>query len=207
MDWSQAIGWSLTGTTNSPAPNFSFLYSGPSDEKLVTESRPKKPKDRPDVPLFNANLHTSHGHQDSNGGRNNHSLAYDSVSTADADLLLGLGSYSIPAGEATLTRPSQQSPSSFDYQIPQSNGTRSAHQTHSVYYSSPAETPPGFTDMLIESQEVDMPNPFQNDSFNMNFPGGDNLWLEYLPSDVLSYFGQQNDLDGMVMPSASDPPT
>jgi hypothetical protein len=26
IDPSQAIGWSLTGTTNSPAPNLGFLY-------------------------------------------------------------------------------------------------------------------------------------------------------------------------------------
>ena len=42
LDHSQAIGWSLTGTTNSPAPNLSFLYQAansgkPEDTPAVTE--------------------------------------------------------------------------------------------------------------------------------------------------------------------------
>ena len=38
LDHSQAIGWSLTGTTNSPAPNLSFLYQAANNGKLEDTS-------------------------------------------------------------------------------------------------------------------------------------------------------------------------
>lgn len=82
-------------------------------------------------------------------------------------------------------------------------------QSQQYFSPSNAGNTPGFTDMLIESQEIDMSHQFQDDlTFsNLNFPGGDMIWLEYLPQDVLSYFSQTSDPSQMVMPSGPGPPS
>ena len=50
LDHSQAIGWSLTGTTNSPAPNLSFLYQADNSKSggmsPVLDARKRSRKER-----------------------------------------------------------------------------------------------------------------------------------------------------------------
>lgn len=223
MDWSQAIGWSLTGTTNSPAPNLSFLYPSHNDEgKNGVEVKQQKPsndrpeRDKPEVPAFATELQQQPQPpmMPPPNGRMN-TLPYDPVSSADADLLLGLHSpYSVSSGgippSATQQGQPQPTTSAYDYAHAVQQPTALQHQHSQQFYSSPAAgATPGFTDMLIESQDIDMSNQFQTDlngQFNMNFPGGDMIWLEYLPQDVLSYFGQSGDPNQMVMPSGPGPP-
>ncbi len=60
-----------------------------------------------------------------------------------------------------------------------------------------------FSDMMIESQEIDM----LGSQGNFAFPGADMIpWLEYLPQDVLNYFGEAPDNGSMVHPSGPGPP-
>lgn len=53
-----------------------------------------------------------------------------------------------------------------------------------------------------------MSHQLQDDlSFDsLNFPGGEMIWLEYLPQDVLSYFNQTGHPSQMVMLSGPGPP-
>ena len=220
MDWSQAIGWSLTGTTNSPAPNLSFLYPHPTPDGEKNGHRHVQAKQQQP-------LHLRRHQQDRRADttrlqmsqtsatdsttmmpppRNNiGSLPYDPVSAADADLLLGLHSpYPVSSGLPQDTpQPQKAGISTFDYATRQPN-----LQQQQFFSTANGGNTPGFTDMLIESQEIDMLHQFQDDpSFNnLNFPGGDMIWLEYLPQDVLSYFNHAGDPSQMVMPSGQGPP-
>lgn len=239
MDWSQAIGWSLTGTTNSPQPNLSFLYPNPPDKESpgpvglqarrqqlsrLRQSSMLNPAQDPqnqDAPAL-ASGETSDRSMMPPPANRSSQLPYDPVSAADADLLLGLHSpYSVGSSGLNQQTGQQSTPMSFDYVT---TPTGIQHQTstgQNAYYTSPGNrvNTPGFTDMLIESQEIDVNNQaFQPHFDNMNLPvGGDMFWLEYLPQDVLSYFHQQSDSghsvqaastnsSGMVMPSGPGPP-
>lgn len=211
MDWSQAIGWSLTGTTNSPAPNLSFLYPNPTSEgesngqmHIQAKQQQPHPGHQPaigtEVPPFGTNgTNMMPPPRNRMGG-----LPYDPVSAADADLLLGLHSpYSL--GSQGLPQTQQAPTSSFNYTTGQP--VLQPQQSQQYFSPSDATNTPGFSDMLIESQDIDMSHQFQGDSFsNLNFPGGDMIWLEYLPPDVLSYFSQNGDPSQMVMPSGPGPP-
>lgn len=226
MDWSQAIGWSLTGTTNSPAPNLSFLYPNHNTEgeKAAHIDPQTKPQPaRPQVSRERSYHPVSvPGEQNPNFTmpppqiRNPGELPYDPVSTADADLLLGLHSpYSV--GSNSMNPPVQTS-TSFDF-------TANAQRPNIQYQSSAYYTPspgslntPGFSDMLIESQDIDMSQQFVGQNgFDHGFPGGDMIWLEYLPQDVLNYFnhngdaiqsnGGHDDHSGTVLPSGPGPPS
>ena len=78
-------------------------------------------------------------------------------------------------------------------------------QASSTSYQQPfmdGQTP-NFADMLIESQDIDMTGT--NGGFA--FPSGDMVpWLEYLPQDVLDYFGDLNDNNNMGIDPGSGPP-
>ncbi len=98
-------------------------------------------------------------------------------------------------------------------QIPTSVPSMNQTQTYD-YGASPQVPPtnfqqpfidgqhPNYSDMLIESQDVDM----SGTNGNFAFPGGDMIpWLEYLPQDVLNFFGDPNDDSGLGMnPGAGD---
>jgi len=60
-----------------------------------------------------------------------------------------------------------------------------------------------FSDMMIESQDIDM----LGSQGGFAFPGGDMIpWLEYLPQDVLNYFGEAPDDGTLLNPPGSRPP-
>lgn len=239
MDWSQAIGWSLTGTTNSPAPNLSFLYPHlPSDKERNglggLQARQQQSSHFRNHSALNPaqdahNQETSALTTAENQNRTMMppppanrmgQLPYDPVSAADADLLLGLHSpYSVASGMAQQAG-QQPTTMAFDYANTPAGLQHQPSTGPNVYYTPPANNvnTPGYTDMLIESQDIDMSNQALQPHFdNMNLPGGDMFWLEYLPQDVLSYFSHTNDSghpaqaagvdpSGMVMPSGPGPP-
>lgn len=238
MDWSQAIGWSLTGTTNSPAPNLSFLYPNLPPDKEKNGNNGPQGKKQQQAPSNLRNQHarrSSHNHEGSALTTNEKqgrsmmpppasrmgSLPYDPVSAADADLLLGLHSpYSVSSGGLNQQAGQQPTTPSFEYNNTSPGLQHQPSTAQNVFYTPPTNnvTTPGFTDMLIESQDVDMSNQaFQPHFDTLNLPGSDMFWLEYLPQDVLSYFshtgesGQSTqgtgvDPSGMVMPSGPGPP-
>jgi len=59
-----------------------------------------------------------------------------------------------------------------------------------------------FGDLLIDSQDIDMSD--KHGCFM--FPGGDMIpWLEYLPQDVLNYFGEPPEDTPVAMSSGPGP--
>lgn len=215
MDLSHVIGWSLTGTANSPAPNLSFLYPNTGGENGVkmsstTQSREKDgiARNQPvpsDSTMQSQNMDIStipehrsptldqltHTCQTSMPTPRNRlsSLPYDPVSTAEADLLLGLHfPYAAGSTGQSVMGPHStqqaQASNTFEYPPQQAPQHPSSLQHPHSFLDAHNQT---LNNMLIESQDVDMSGGQQ---LNFNFPGGDMIpWLEYLPQDVLNYFG------------------
>lgn len=219
MDGSQAIGWSLTGTANSPAPNLSFLYpnmglDGEENGHLQFQAKQQQPllfrhhqPSRTEVrTLDNTNdIAMMPPPSRSRVG----ALPYDPVSAADADLLLGLNSpYPVSSGLPQAPHGQQPATSAFDYATAQPQ-MQDQHSPQYFTYSTAEDAAAAVqSDMFIESQHVDMSNQFQDDmSLNsLSFPGGDMIWLEYLPQDVLNYFIQTGDPSQIVMPPTGPGP-
>ncbi|KAL2432674.1 hypothetical protein ABEF95_014383 [Exophiala dermatitidis] len=221
MDLGQAIGWSLTGTANSPAPNISFLYPNTNgDDGGQTTSKPMKIEqvsssaaqpvasnlqegmmERPGPQIHSPQIdHVGRNYQLHYSTRNkSSSLPYDPVSTAEADLLLGLHApYAtsatnpqIPHSVSNQGRPVQ----SFDY-----TALQTTHGPASVTFQQQCITPQQQSfnnNMYVEAQDVEM----SRQQLSFNFPGGDMIpWLEYLPQDVLSYFGDSQVLGNGLTP-------
>ncbi|KIX07999.1 uncharacterized protein Z518_02653 [Rhinocladiella mackenziei CBS 650.93] len=223
MDLSQAIGWSLTGTANSPAPNISFLYPNTGSENGTVSPKSKEreaaagnrhiPTDiqahnislqniQTNSPKFDQLSQSYHSTMPPPSNRLS-SLPYDPVSTAEADLLLGLHSpyaTSSTNQSAILPGSGQQTSNAFEFPTQQTPP-----------HPAPANLPQQFLDaqnqnlnnMLIESQDIDM----NGQQLNFHFPGGDMIpWLEYLPQDVLDYFGDpQGDGGEILQPGPPQP--
>ena len=173
-DWNKAIGWSLTGTVNSPQPNLSFLYPHANTEDV----------DEATSPAYNQYQNSMMPPP----RRRISTLPYDPVTSADPSLMAlhpltpiasNTSSHSLP-GSTPL--PSQ--PQNYDY--------ASAPQIST--FSNPAGPfNMSYGDMLIESQDIDMTGA-NGAMSGLSFPGGDMIpWLEYLPQDVLNYFGDVGD--------------
>ena len=169
MNPSQAIGWSMTGTANSPAPNVSFLYpnreSDPSSKDTMASTRTARVEQRSEyLPArWNAErpAHIQNQQSQSSVMMPPPMIPSDTSSTADSDLLLSMQSPYGPGNSVYQQQP--PIPQSYDF-----------------------GNSPNFVDMPLISQDVDMSN-------NFAFPGvgGDVIpWLEYLPQDVMSYFGE-----------------
>ncbi|PLN83453.1 fungal-specific transcription factor domain-domain-containing protein [Aspergillus taichungensis] len=138
------------------------------------------------------------------------------VSTSDANLLLGLNATypttrSHPSGAQS--RYSQDLPSTsgmggqpatYGYHMPAAAAEQSTSGTPMgpEYHTSFA---PRGRDVLIESQDIDMATLQQQDQLPFAL-GGDILpWLEYLPPDVLSYFGEHQHYPTMMNSHDSTP--
>jgi hypothetical protein len=127
-------------------------------------------------------------------------LAGDPASTAEADLLLNLHStYSNTTSESQpvpkphgvyceLIPPIQHNAPVPSFDLNQNTQDLTQYYPKSNLMAS-APTP--YSDMIIESQDIDMSGvPFGG----LTFPSGEMVpWLEYLPQDVLSYFNEMPD--------------
>jgi len=223
MDLSQVIGWSLTGTANSPAPNLSVLYPNAGGDEGGTV--PTGPQGR-DMAARNqrfAGLGTGQtgnirsvpattspnmipvGFESSKMAQTSNRLSnlpYDPVSTAEADLLLGLHS---PYASDSTSQPMMvqgssaqaQNTHAYDYLSSQTAASSLQQQPFMDFQNQ------SYNNMMIESQDIDM----SGQQLNFNFPGGDMIpWLEYLPQDVLNYFGEpQGDDDGFMARRSAQP--
>ncbi|CAG7926237.1 unnamed protein product [Penicillium olsonii] len=205
IDPSQAIGWSLTGATNSSQPNLSLLYQLPTAE-------PDNPPDRPTYSsqyshsypvLQNANQDTSSSFAPLTGTHNDRAA---SLAVANADYpaiapdpyYMGLNS-TYPESRTRPTRPAQSAqpsfsglpssqlearPSSFDYSIPPTPNASG----NTIGPGTDVHLNADSNGMMIGSHDVDMNTLNHQESFP--FANGEILpWLEYLPQDVLSFFG------------------
>jgi hypothetical protein len=95
-------------------------------------------------------------------------------------------------------------PSAYGYAVSSAAAERTSHghmgpRSHDLH--APMNTNTG--GMMIESHDVDMNTLQQQESFP--FSNGDILpWLEYLPQDVLSFFGENHNFP-LMSPDDSTP--
>ncbi|KIV97321.1 hypothetical protein PV10_01083 [Exophiala mesophila] len=212
MDLSQAIGWSLTGTANSPAPNLSVLYPNSGVDGVEKATNEFASNHRRQFRVDSTRLPSqdsvpTQGHiaapmdalayqQAMPQRRRMSSLPYDPVSTAEADLLLGLHSpYGTSSSHPSVVMPpgnSQvQAGTGFDYSTPQSvpQPGHVQQQQQNLFQFNDHD----FDSMFVETQDINM----GDQNLNLNFSGGDMIpWLEYLPQDVLNYFGEPQHGEG-----------
>ncbi|RAL16735.1 putative C6 transcription factor [Aspergillus homomorphus CBS 101889] len=240
IDPSQAIGWALTGATNSSQPNLSLLYQMPAQTESI-----------PDKPAYSSQYSHSYPHvsvQSSAGGNSSSfpqaieparstaatpgpSMAPASaqysplassgrVTTSDANLLLGLNtSFPGPASRPHNPRSafSHAMPSSscgleshvpaYHYGIPSTASDNHTGNGHLIAQNSIPQPDVGSHagDVFIESQDVDMAMLQQQDQLPFAFSGEILPWLEYLPQDVLNYFGDNQNYQNMLSPDDETP--
>jgi len=194
---SQAIGWSLTGITNSPSSNLTFMYQNVDQSQSsapVGVSNMLYDPIRASLPESTCGSTTTSGlhtrHQPYTRMRpppqpmpppasNYHTSSSDVVFASDAEMLLDL--QQSPYSNLQPFSPTQRNPESIapngNYDFSQSANGPSPNKLLSGGNSFMG-LGPGLGDMMMESQEIDM------SAF-----GGDMIpWLEYLPQDMLSYF-------------------
>lgn len=223
IDPAQAIGFSLTGTTNSPSSNLTFLYqpntgephppparqSTPSGTMIydpIRQSLPEAPRHAPftsSVPSGYSPSYATHGHprpslqQMLPPPSKYHPLANDPASRHDAEMLLGLQnspySTSLSPRTAFEAAPSPDNPGEQQRRDPslppfpyshspvaglQFQNNANSNANYNMDSSVGTQSMSGFGDMMMASQEIDM-----------SALGGDMMpWLEYLPSDMMSFF-------------------
>ncbi|CZT40832.1 related to pathway-specific nitrogen regulator [Rhynchosporium secalis] len=208
IDPSQAIGWSLTGTTNSPSSNLTFMYQSMPGESLQPPQLPPPPPAAPpagnmvydpirsSVPETTASSTSTSFNQryptfTTQHQHNSHPMlpppapkysfmTSGSASTSDAEMLLELQNSPFSTSN---------SHHSYDQTMkPPNNNNGQEHSTVSYDFSQSAGSMvngfsgSGFmgnvSDMMMESQEIDM----------SSISGDLMPWLEYLPQDVLNFF-------------------
>ncbi|PYH45690.1 putative C6 transcription factor [Aspergillus saccharolyticus JOP 1030-1] len=240
IDPSQAIGWALTGATNSSQPNISLLYQMPAQTESIPE-RPTHPSkfshSYPHIPVqtsgsgisssYSQAIEPSRSTEPTPGPKLAPASAQYSpprssarVTTSDANLLLGLNT-SFPGSTSRLPN----SRSTFSHQMPSSPCGLEGH-AQTYHYNMPATVNDSNTgsghliaqttglhpdagshtgNVFIESQEVDMTMLQQHESLPFAFGGEIIPWLEYLPQDVLNYFGDNQNYSGMLSPDDEPP--
>ncbi|CAG8236421.1 unnamed protein product [Penicillium salamii] len=210
IDPSQAIGWSLTGATNSSQPNLSLLYQMPTTET-------DHPPDRPTYSSQYSHTYPILPNADQGGsssftplGRSQDDRAaslaaanskYPPIAPAMSTdpYYMSLNS-PFPDSRVPSTRPMQSvqtpfsglrqsqmeaQPNTFDYSIPPTPNPNGNTMGPNADVNMNADS----NGMIIGSHEVDMNTLNHQESFP--FANGEILpWLEYLPQDVLSFFGE-----------------
>ncbi|KAJ5259370.1 hypothetical protein N7478_012351 [Penicillium angulare] len=209
IDPSQAIGWALTGATNSSQPNLSLLYQMPTaDHQTPSTKSPYSSQyshSYPTVPTVTTagGTSTPYSHPVT-GGPHGPSLTtnakYPQIPTrtigAESPYYLGMNSpYAEPGSRAAASAQSSFNQSLASAQIDSQSSafsypvstTAAADQHGSSAHIHPS-LHANHGGMMIESHDVDMNTLHHQESFP--FSNGEILpWLEYLPQDVLSFFG------------------
>ena len=223
-----AIGWALTGATNSSQPNLSLLYQTPTTENEVPGTKPTYSSQYshsypPMLAVPNAAVSSSSSfphpmtpvsHGESQGPPLTAANAkYPQMPRPigpESPYYLGLSSpYSGPGGQTGV--PAQSSydqslasshmdsqTSAFSYPVVSTAADQ--HGSHAHMHPSLHSNSGG---MMIESHEVDMNSLHHQESFP--FSNGEILpWLEYLPQDVLSFFGDNHNYP-LMSPDGTKP--
>lgn len=231
----KAIGWALTGATNSSQPNLSLLYQMPappvdSVPKPTYSSQyshsypalPIQPSSNPSSGSFSQSLEQAR----TTSATPNPAMAAapakfsplpsGRASTSDANLLLGLNtSYptsrpspsqpTFPHNMPSATRLEPQS-SSFNYNIaPAQNGQQVSGEHLGARPSEFHPAPGSHGDVMIGSQDIDMATLQQQDQLPFAFHGEILPWLEYLPQDVLNYLGEHQNYPSLMSPDDGTP--
>ncbi|KAJ5465677.1 hypothetical protein N7530_009464 [Penicillium desertorum] len=240
---STAIGWALTGATNSSQPNLSLLYQMSTTEAESPSNRPtyssQYSHSYPAIQT-NAGEGPSSTYSQSIAPARAHEEMTRSLTTANAKYPSGQSrtistdpSYymsmdsAYPGSNTRATRPVQTAHSTFPEMLSSELPTSHMDTQSSAYnYSIPQPTAehqtrnqmgsrdPGAdlqstlddaNGMMIGSHEVDMNSIHHQDTFP--FANGEILpWLEYLPQDVLSFFGDHQNYPLMSPDDVSRPP-
>ena len=248
MDPSQAIGWSLSGTTNSPAPNLSFLYQmghGETDAQQSPSSKDRAQYEATRTPLPGQTAGVATGQASDLDGHASDPIAQysgvlqssqstrklpaimpppptkhapspmDLASNAETDMFLGLNASYNPNPPQPSTHPlDSYEPNVHPNQahtpqppMPNHDYSHVTPDPNQYYIGTPGHLqagamPASYSDMMIESQDIDMMH-----QQGFEFPGCDMIpWLEYLPQDVLSYFGEPQGGDTSMMDQSGTVP-
>ncbi|PLB48925.1 hypothetical protein P170DRAFT_475257 [Aspergillus steynii IBT 23096] len=230
IDPSQAIGWALTGATNSSQPNLSLLYQMPAPP---VDSVPKPTYSSqyshsyPAVPIQSSSNPGSGSFAQpleqarTTSATPNSTMAAASAkfsplhsgraSTSDANLLLGLNT-SFPTSRPSPSQPTfphnmpsttrlEPQPSSFNYNLPSAHNGQPIGSRPSEFHPAPGS----HGDVMIGSQDIDMATLQQQDQLPFAFHGEILPWLEYLPQDVLNYLGEHQNYPSLMSPDDSTP--
>lgn len=127
------------------------------------------------------------------------SLGGNGVSTSDANLLLGLNaSYSgsrVPSSYNQHASPSHRGHggSPYDHSMPSVATGSQPGRAHMASRAADLQPVVGshVGDVFIETQDIDMSTLQHQNNLPFALNGEVLPWLEYLPPDVLSYFGDQ----------------
>jgi hypothetical protein len=225
-----AIGWALTGATNSSQPNLSLLYQMPASQADYDSNRPTYSSQHshsyPNLPAQGSNPYpqsmettrASDGARSSsipNGSPKYASLAPPGrVAASDANLLLGLNTpYSNSTDSTSNTQPTytqgigsssssqlQPQTSHYNYTLTSAQSEQHAGSSRINPQSTHLQSTIGsnFGGVFIESQDVDVNALQQQEHFPFPFNGEILPWLEYLPQDVLHYFGEQQNYPSLM---------
>jgi hypothetical protein len=203
-----AIGWSLTGTMNSPSTNVAVMYSSDNNKSRDPKSVHQKLSPASGQPSIAALISKppikaeAHPHMPSPQASQYKRLSMPpppaqsfNASTpdpmlSDADLLLNLHS-PFPNDSPSAARGPQPNPMSYAHSLSISNTQQpfSSHNDFSPTFASyPMLSDNTFGDMVIDTQDVDM-----------SLLGVDMMpWdLEYLPQDLL-YFNDASLANGGI---------
>ncbi|GKZ21151.1 hypothetical protein AbraCBS73388_006812 [Aspergillus brasiliensis] len=235
IDPSQAIGWALTGATNSSQPNLSLLYQLPAHAEPISDKPTYSSQyshSYPHLPVHSGDSQNSNSYSHSlepsrnSGAATSTSMApgperfsplaaSGQVTTSDANLLLGLNtSFPSPASRPPNPRAAYNHPSSsrfesqapgFNYSLPAGSDQHpgdSQMNTRTVLHPAMGSHA---GDVFIQSQDIDMATLQQQDQLPFTFSGEIVPWLEYLPQDVLNYFGEHQNYPTLMSPHDETP--
>ncbi|KGO38687.1 Transcription factor, fungi [Penicillium expansum] len=240
---STAIGWSLTGATNSSQPNLSLLYqmstteaesppSRPTYSSQYSHSYPVLPANVGEGPSssYSQSIAPARAHEEMTPSLTTENAKYPNVQSrtisTDPSYYMEMNP-TYPESNTRTIHPVQTTQSTFPGML--SSGLPNSHmdtQSSAYNYSIPpataeqqsrnqmgsrdpgADLQPTMDDangMMIGSHEVDMNSIHHQDSFP--FVNGEIIpWLEYLPQDVLSFFGDHQNYPLMSPDDVSQPP-
>ncbi|KAH8819188.1 fungal-specific transcription factor domain-containing protein [Xylogone sp. PMI_703] len=213
LDASQAIGWSINGTTNSASSNITLMFQNSSGEQHQQQQQQQPPPRPPSVtgnmvydpirqslpapspegnsPNYNTKYTTYPQPRPSSGSMLPPTQKYNALSpsgpasTSEAEMLLGIQNqqYSQTPNSHHSYDQSAGSPSNVRHD-PQSTNSFEFSQSQNFHLGQNAYMGmAGVGDMKLESQEIDMASLVSGDMMP---------FLEYLPQDVWGFYDNGN---------------
>jgi hypothetical protein len=208
IDPSQAIGWSLTGTTNSPSSNLTFMYQNMNGEQIMNPPAPpsgagnmiydpiRQSLPEPTSGSTSTSTSTFHARYQAYPQPQRHAshpmlppgpkyapMSAEPATTSDAEMLLELQSSPFPQ------TPSSHHQYDHSHSISSPSSTRQGSTNTSFDFPQNANVYPaapstylgsgGVPEMMMQSQEIDM-SSLADDMMP---------WLEYIPQE---YFENGN---------------
>ncbi|RAO66348.1 uncharacterized protein BHQ10_002360 [Talaromyces amestolkiae] len=196
IDPGQAIGWALTGETNSAQPNLSLLYQLPAPQLDEASGGQVPVKDLPTVETHRAGHSYPQSIPTYHSGPTNSS----NILSPPVPKFSGPGNNNIIASNPyATTAPSHAvfssalTPSQIESPYTFSSTSYHQHQQPPQPYTTHNQYAPShLSDTLIESQDIDMAAFHNQAEFPFIFSNDFNPYLEYLPPDVINYFGDSS---------------